>query len=84
MLLPKGYKFFKEVSMDDFFTRKTCERCGDNLNGGRIMSRLSTACICIKCSEEERHDKDYDKAVKADHEQIKKGNFNFKGIRGDK
>jgi hypothetical protein len=70
--------------MDKFFAQKTCDRCGDDLNGGRIMSMLNTDCICMKCSKEERQDKDYDKAVEADHEQIKKGNYNYKGIRGDK
>ena len=68
--------------MDKFFTQKICDRCGRNLDGGRIMSMFNTNCICIPCSEKEKHEKDYDKAVKADHEQIRKGNFNFKGING--
>ena len=45
---------------------------------------FNTDCICTVCSEKEKHDKDYEKALKADHEQIRKGNYNFKGIRGDK
>lgn len=68
--------------MDDFFTQATCDRCGNKLDGGRIMSMFSTDCICTICSEKEKHDKDYYKALKADHEQIKKNNYNFKGIRG--
>lgn len=68
--------------MDRFFTQKTCERCGGSLESGRTMSKFNTECICMDCSKKERQDKDYDKAVKADHEEIKKGNYNYKGIRG--
>jgi hypothetical protein len=68
--------------MDKFFTQKTCDRCSGDLEGGRIMSMFNTDCICLACCEKEKLEKDYDKAVKADHEQIKKGNYNFKGIKG--
>ena len=70
--------------MDTFFTQKTCDRCGSSLDGGRIMSMFSTDCICMVCSEKEKVDKDYDKALEADREEIMKGNYNFKGIRGVK
>ena len=46
------------------------------------MSRFNQNCLCMICSDEEKLDPDYQKAVKADHEQIKQGNFNFKGIKG--
>ncbi len=68
--------------MDKFFTQKLCDRCGGSLEKGRIMSRFTTECICLSCSEKEKQDKDYEKAVKAEHEEIKKRNYNFKGIRG--
>lgn len=68
--------------MDKFFTQKTCGRCGGSLGKCGIMSMFSTECICMACSEKEKKDKDYDRAVKADHEEIKKGNYNYKGIRG--
>lgn len=68
--------------MDKFFTQKTCDRCGGSLEKGRIMSMFNTDCICMECLEKEKQDKDYDKAVQADHEEIKKGNYNYKGIRG--
>lgn len=68
--------------MDKFFTQKTCDRCGGSLDKGRIMSMFNKECICMACLEKEKKDKDYDKAVKADHEEIKKGNYNYKGIRG--
>lgn len=68
--------------MDKFFTQKTCDICGGSLEKGRIMSVFNTDCICIACSEKEKKNKDYEKAVKADHAEIKKGNYNYKGIRG--
>lgn len=67
---------------DKFFTQMTCDRCGSSLEKGRIMSMFNTDCICTDCSKKEKEDKDYDRAVKADHEEIKKGNYNYKGIRG--
>lgn len=68
--------------MDNFFTQKFCDRCGGSLNKGRIMSMFNTECICTTCYEKEKAYRDYDKAVKADHEEIRKGNYNYKGIRG--
>ncbi|MBP2028853.1 hypothetical protein J2Z35_002691 [Acetoanaerobium pronyense] len=46
------------------------------------MSRFNTDCICIPCSEKEKEDPDYKRAVKEELEEVKKGNYNFKGIRG--
>jgi hypothetical protein len=66
--------------MDKFFTQNFCDRCGTSLEKGKIMSMFNTDCICLECSKKERLGKDYDKAVKADHEQIKRGNYNYKGI----
>jgi len=68
--------------MDKFFTQKHCDRCGKDLKGGRIMSMFKTDCICLECCDKEKEDKDYKKALDADREEIKKGNYNFKGIRG--
>ena len=68
--------------MDRFFTQKFCDRCGGSLENGRTMSRFNTNCICMNCSEKEKKDKDYDKAVKAENDEIKKGNYNYKGIKG--
>lgn len=66
--------------MDRFFTQKHCDRCGGSLDGGRIMSMFNEDCICKECSKKERQRKDYSKAVEADYEQIRHGNYNFKGI----
>ena len=67
---------------DNFFTQKTCDCCGGSLAGGRIMSMFNEDCLCMSCKEKETKEPDYDKAVKADHEEIKKGNYNYKGIKG--
>lgn len=67
--------------MDKFFTQKYCDRCGGLLKEGRTMSMFNTQCICMDCLKKEKQDKDYEKAVKTDHEEIKKGNYNYKGIQ---
>ena len=66
--------------MDKFFTQKHCDRCGKILSGGRTMSMFNEDCICMECKDKETQRADYDKAVQADHSEIKKGNYNFKGI----
>ena len=68
--------------MDRFFSQKYCDRCGGSLEGGRIMSMFNEQCICMGCKEKEIKDPEYNKAVEADHEEIRKGNFNYKGFRG--
>jgi len=70
--------------MDRFFTQKHCDRCGGSLKEGRILSMFNEQCICMVCKDKETKDKDYKKAVEADVEQIKQGNYNYKGIRGGK
>lgn len=68
--------------MDRFFTQKTCDRCGGSLDGGRIMSMYSTECICLACKENEKARQDYRQAVQAELEEVRKGNLNYKGIKG--
>lgn len=68
--------------MDDFFNRKTCERCHKSLELGRTMSMFNTQCICIKCAKEETKDPQYAEAIKAEIREIKRGNYNYKGLRG--
>lgn len=68
--------------MDTFFSQKFCDRCGGSLEGGRIMSMINTECICLACKEKEKARKDYEKAVEAEQDEIKKGNYNYKGIKG--
>ena len=66
--------------MDKFFTQKYCDRCGKDLAGGRIMSMYNEDCICLECQQKETQRADYKKAVDADINAIKHGNYNFKGI----
>ena len=66
--------------MDRFFTQKYCDRCGNSLEGGRTMSMFNENCICMECARKERQKDNYKEAVEADHEEIRKGNYNFKGI----
>ncbi|AHM57254.1 hypothetical protein EAL2_c19730 [Peptoclostridium acidaminophilum DSM 3953] len=70
------------MNKDTFFTQKFCDRCKGSLESGRIMSMLNTDCICMECKEKEMLGSDYDEARRAEHEEIKKGNYNFKGIKG--
>lgn len=66
--------------MDDFFTKSKCDRCHGSLDGGRIMSMFNEQTICMACCKKERQRTDYKDAVEADHAEIRKGNYNFKGI----
>ncbi len=59
-----------------------CQQCsGESIV--HIMSMYSTRLICMECKDEETKRSDYKDAVDADVAEIKKGNFNFKGI-GDR
>lgn len=60
--------------------KENCDRCSKPTNGTTIMSMYNEDVICLDCKEEEKKREDYDKAVKADIDEIKKGNYNFKGI----
>ena len=66
--------------MDTFFTQKTCDRCGNSLDGGRTMSMFNTDCICMECKKKETLRTDYKDAQEADMAEIRNGNYNFKGI----
>ena len=66
---------------DTFFTKKTCDRCGGSLAKGRIMSMFNEDCICLECKEKETKRPDYKEARDAEHEQVKKGNYNYKGLK---
>lgn len=65
--------------MDDFFKKKFCDRCGKELKV-RIMSMFNEDVICMECKEKETNHPKYKEALEADHNEIKKGNYNFKGI----
>lgn len=46
------------------------------------MSMFNEQCICLNCAEAEQKDPEYQKAIEADHAEIRKGNYNYKGLRG--
>lgn len=68
--------------MDTFFSQLHCDRCGGSLKDGRIMSMYNTECLCMACKEKETKLPDYHEALEAEHAEIKKGNYNYKGIKG--
>ena len=70
--------------MDKFFIKENCDRCGKSLNNGRIMSMYNTQCICLECKKKEMHRADYKEAADAELEEVKKGNYNYKGIEEEK
>lgn len=65
---------------DTFFEKTICDRCRQNLNGMRIMSMFNEDCLCMECYAKEKEHPDYRKASEADMAEIRKGNYNFKGI----
>ena len=67
--------------MDSFFSQQNCDRCGKSLKHGRMMSMFNTDCLCLDCIIAERQRPDYREAVEADNAEIRKGNYNFKGIK---
>lgn len=69
--------------MDKFFSQTHCDHCGGSLKGGRIMSMYNTDCICLSCKDKESKRADYGEAVEAEHKEIKKGNYNYKGFKSD-
>ncbi len=66
--------------MERIFTVNVCDRCHKPLTNGRIMSMFNEDIICMDCKDKEQRRPDYHKAVEADHEHIKAGDYNFKGI----
>ncbi len=44
------------------------------------MSMFNEDCLCLDCIEKEKQHPDYEKARRAEHEAVKRGDFNFKGI----
>ena len=66
--------------MDEFFTKKRCDRCGESLAGGRTMSRFNTEVLCMECAERECQHPDYRKAADAELAAVRRGDMNFPGI----
>lgn len=66
--------------MDKFFSQTHCDRCGGELNGGRIMSMYNEDTICMKCADAERRRDDYSRARDAERAAVLSGNRNFRGV----
>ncbi len=56
-----------------------CNRCYTETNI-HTMSMFNEQEICMDCKDKEKKHSDYKKAQDADHQQIRQGNYNFKGI----
>ena len=57
--------------MDKFLSKTKCDRCGGSLEGGRIMSKFNTDCLCLKCKEAERKLPEYEAASLAELEAVR-------------
>lgn len=64
---------------DEFFTKKTCDRCGKPL-AVRTMSYFNTQVICTECAEAERRRPDFGAAQAAEIAAVRAGDRNFKGV----
>ena len=70
---------------DRFFEVSKCDRCHGPLDGGRILSMYNAHdVLCMKCKMAERKHSDYRDAVEADNAEIRKGNFNYRGVDNEK
>ena len=67
--------------MDTFLTQKNCDRCKKPLKS-RIMSVFNTDCLCLECHVLEQQHERYEEAKAAEHEAVKRGDYNFPGIGG--
>jgi len=56
-----------------------CERCKSETRTS-IMSMFNTQMICMDCKEKEKENPRYKEAIRAEAEEVRKGNYNFKGI----
>lgn len=56
-----------------------CERCHKKTNV-TTMSFLNSQMICLPCEEEERKHPQYKEARAAERIEVKKGNYNYRGL----
>ena len=59
-----------------------CDRCGGKLSSMK-MSILNIDMLCPKCIERERNHLRFREAKKAEAEEVKNGNYNYKGLLYD-
>lgn len=65
--------------MDAFYEKENCDRCGQKLVI-RIMSRFNTDTICPECEAKEKKHPLYERAMEAEMNAVRMGNYNFPGI----
>lgn len=58
---------------------KKCARCTNDANVS-TMSRFDTARICLDCADEEEGAPNYAKARDKEQDEVRHGNFNYRGI----
>ena len=66
--------------MDEFFSKRNCDRCHKSLADGFSMSRFNTDALWHECLEAERQHPDYQKAVDAELAALRSGNRNVAGL----
>jgi len=71
----KNLKTFESFDM----RRDNCDRCGESTNNMTTMSMFNEDIICMDCKKKEKEDPEYEAAAKAEREQIKSSNNNYKG-----
>lgn len=65
--------------MDKFFSAKACERCKKELKI-RKMSIMNEDTLCMDCIEEEKRHPRYKEAKEREAEEVRKGNYKYKGL----
>lgn len=56
-----------------------CDRCGQ-ITDSWTCSMFNEENICMDCKKKERQRSDYNLARDIEHEHVKNGDYNFKGI----
>ena len=56
-----------------------CKRCGRKAHSF-LTSVFNSQMICVECDAEERLHPAYQEAIRAENDEISKGNYNFDGV----
>jgi hypothetical protein len=57
-----------------------CQRCSKETNA-HTMSWFNTDIICMSCAEAEKKEPGFEEAKRAEHEAVRGGDYNFRGVR---
>jgi hypothetical protein len=72
----------KHLKKFEGFSNQTCDRCGKKTNA-MSMSWLNTDECCMDCLEAEKDEPDYILAKEKEAEEVRRGNYNYVGIRNE-